>query len=42
MFCLAPWRATDFHQAVSFETTQAVADIAFGIGEGLHELLVAT
>ena len=28
----APRRATDFHQALSFEKTQAVADIAFGIG----------
>ena len=41
MFRLAPRRATDFHKAASFEKPQTMADIAFGIGEGLHEFLVA-
>src|SRR5215813_6824386 len=41
IFRLAPRRATDFHQASCFEQTQAMADLAFGMGESLHELWVA-
>jgi hypothetical protein len=41
MFRVAPRRATDVHQASSCEKTQALAERALGMGESLHELVVA-
>jgi len=41
MYHVAPGRTTNFHQVVSFEKMQAVADNACGIRESPPELLMA-